>query len=439
VLEQPSVFGAELRRSRIAAGLTLTEFASSVHYSKGQVSKVETGQKRPSAEFARLCDAALGTGGALAALAPSDGLPLVPPEPGERAGAEMRRRRLPKRAASDTGRVPPNRRQVMAVGAATVLGLGPATGAARAADAPSAVDAGSGLVASSRALFDQYRHLGQLTAPGVLLPALAEQTRAFCGLADRSGPRTKAALLNLTSRYAEFAGWMAQEAGDDDAALRWTDHAVGLAEAAGDHDLAAYALVRRGLISYYQGDAADTIVFADSARSGRLPTRIRGLATQQLAQGHALAGDYSSCLRHLDRARELLDADRPDPVLPVLGASHLTDPITMITGWCLVDLGRPREAAALLDKACATLPPQALRTQARYGVRRSLAHTLAGEVERACSVVRPLLPAARSADSATVRLDIRRLARALARFRAVPAVAELSPDLTASLRSPNDV
>ncbi|MEU5582001.1 helix-turn-helix transcriptional regulator [Streptomyces huasconensis] len=435
MLEQPPVFGAELRRSRIAAGLTLTEFAASVHYSKGQVSKVETGRKKPSVEFARLCDAALGTGGALTALVPADGLPLVPPEPGDKAGAEMRRRRLPKGTVPDTDRVPPNRRQVMAVGAATVLGLGPAAGSARAVEAPSAVDADSGPVASCRALFDQYRHLGQVTAPGVLLPALAEQTRSFRDLADRSGPRTKAALLNLTSRYAEFAGWMAQEAGDDAAALRWTDHAVELADAAGDHDLAAYSLVRRGLISYYQGDAADAIALADSARSSRLPARVRGLATQQLAQGHALAGNHSTCLRSLDRARELLAADRPDPALPVLGASHLPDPITVITGWCLVDLGRPREAAALLDKACAALPPQALRTQARYGVRRALAHTLAGEVEQACSVVRPLLPAAWNSDSATIRLDLRRLARALGRFRAVPAVAEVSPAITAALHS----
>ncbi|NUP20267.1 MAG: helix-turn-helix domain-containing protein, partial [Streptomyces sp.] len=40
MLEQPPVFGAELRRLRMSAGFTLTQFASSVHYSKGQISKI---------------------------------------------------------------------------------------------------------------------------------------------------------------------------------------------------------------------------------------------------------------------------------------------------------------------------------------------------------------------------------------------------------------
>ncbi|MGW5471435.1 helix-turn-helix domain-containing protein [Streptomyces chartreusis] len=71
MLEQPPAFGAELRRLRIAAGLTLAQLASSVHYSKGQLSKIETGQKRPSPELARLCDATLDADGALASLVPT--------------------------------------------------------------------------------------------------------------------------------------------------------------------------------------------------------------------------------------------------------------------------------------------------------------------------------------------------------------------------------
>jgi hypothetical protein len=229
---------------------------------------------------------------------------------------------------------------------------------------------------------------------------------------------------------------MAQEAGDDTAALRWTDDAVRLAEEAGDRDLAAYALTRRALISYYRGDATDVIALASGACSSRLPVRIRGLAAQHVGQGHALAGDHVACLRHLDQARSLLDADRPDAALPQLGATHLVDPITVITGWCLVDLGRPREAAAVLDEACARLPAHALRTQARYGIRRALAHARSGGVEHACAITRDLLPAVRAADSATIRLDLRRLARTLARFRTSPAVAELSPGLTAALHTP---
>ena len=52
-------FGEELRRRRIASGLSLRELAVRVHYSRGYLSKVETRQAPASIELARLCDAAL--------------------------------------------------------------------------------------------------------------------------------------------------------------------------------------------------------------------------------------------------------------------------------------------------------------------------------------------------------------------------------------------
>ena len=60
-------FGQLLRRHRGAAGLSLAALAGLVHYSKGHLSKVETGLSRGSAELAILCDVVLDTGGELAA------------------------------------------------------------------------------------------------------------------------------------------------------------------------------------------------------------------------------------------------------------------------------------------------------------------------------------------------------------------------------------
>jgi len=435
VLHEPAVFGAELRRLRIRAGLTLSQFAAAVHYSKSQLSKIENGLRRPTPEFARLCDAVLGTGGTLARL-----VPAVKDRRGARTPADRPKTPGRRRTAAgvlrsyDDGR--PTRRQVMAVGAASVLAVAPLDDriAAHVPGLGSAdPDPGPDPVATYRDLFTQFRRVGQLSPPHTLLPVLAEQTRCLRDLSDHCAGRTKSGLLNLAARHAEFAGWMAQESGDDEAALDWTEHAVRLADAAGDRVLSAYALTRRALISYYAGDATETISLASGALSPRVPARIRGFAAQHVGQGHALAGDHTACLRHLEQARCLLESEAPDPDTPRLGPSNLDDPITMITGWCLLDLGRPRQAAELLDACCERLPPHALRTRARYGIRRALAHARAGEVEHACSLARELLPAVRAADSATIRLDLRRLARTLARFRSVPAVASLSPDLTAAL------
>lgn len=63
-------FGDELRRLRIEAGLSLTDLANRIHYTKGYLSKVENGIAQPNDALAELCDTELGTGGALKAVVP---------------------------------------------------------------------------------------------------------------------------------------------------------------------------------------------------------------------------------------------------------------------------------------------------------------------------------------------------------------------------------
>ncbi|MEV0176265.1 helix-turn-helix transcriptional regulator [Streptomyces sp. NPDC050803] len=427
MLEQPPVFGAELRRLRMTAGLTLAQFAASVHYSKGQVSKVETGRQRATPEFARLCDAALDAGGTLEALAtphPRRRRTALSHAP-DQAGVMRGEPRKPAEAAPP----PPTRRQLITAGAMSAFGI--------AATAPPQPEpTGQPLLDAYRLLFDQYRRIGQMSPPRALLPALAEQTNALRALATRTDSRTTQGLLVLAARFAEFTGWMAQEAGDEAAAARWTDHAVDIAHGAGDRRLASYALVRRALISYYRGEPADAVALAEGALSGRLPPRIRALAAQRAGQGHALEGDYDACMRRLDQARVLFGraaAEEPEPNAPVLGSAHLADPVSMVTGWCLVDLGRPREAADILDAQCARLPAHALRNQARYGVRRALAHARAGEIEHACELTGHLLRHTACVGSETVATDLRRLARVLGRHPRQPAYRAVAAPLTAAL------
>ncbi|QUH03147.1 helix-turn-helix transcriptional regulator [Saccharopolyspora erythraea] len=424
--DRPTLFGAELRRLRIAAGMALSELARRVHYSKGYLSKVETGLKPAQPDLARRCDAALDAGGALAALVPAPASGVRLPETGDDGEVWMLN-------LSDDGLSrfqPMDRRQALAAGAASVLGFG-LGGRGMAATA-----AQSAPLETFRELFGQLRRLGQTASPGVVLPTLIAQTHTLRGLSSNAGSRTRGPLLALTARYAEYAGWMAQESGDDRAALWWTDRAVELAAAGDDHDLATYSLVRRALVTLYREDAAQTVELARQAQNTTAPPRIHGLAAQREAQGHALAGDYDRCLRSLDRARELLARDARESEAPVLGTVNLTDPVAMMTGWCLHDLGRSREAAEIMDREISRLPAHALRSHARYGVRRALSHAAAGEIDHACELTAHLLGSVEVVGSATVLTDLRRLARTLARFRTHPAVRELYPRLTAALHDP---
>lgn len=60
-------FGAQLRQCRQAIGLSLRQLAGRVGYDHSYLSQVERGQRPGSADLARLCDRALGTGTQLTA------------------------------------------------------------------------------------------------------------------------------------------------------------------------------------------------------------------------------------------------------------------------------------------------------------------------------------------------------------------------------------
>jgi transcriptional regulator with XRE-family HTH domain len=389
-------FGEELRRRRITADLSLAQLARIVHYSKGQLSKVERGIKAPSHDLARLCDAALMADGQLAPL------------------------------ASDK---PTSRRQVLAAGALAVpaVYLGGTVTPASAEH----VD----LVSAFRSLFDHYRKLGQTTAPSILIPVLAGQADVIQEIARNTGDHTSRALLLLASRYAEYTGWLVQEVGTDSGALWWTCRAVDLANAAGDSGFAAYGLVRRALVALYRGDAEQTIQLAVRAQAATLPSRIRGLAAAREAQGHAIAAEYDLAMRALDRTSALLSAANSDTDQPVVGTSNLANLAEMIRGWCLYDLGRPRDAAQIIDRQLAAVPQGATRAQARYSARRALAYAVAGDIDHACQLTTGLLDDIMRVRSATIDTDLRALARTLGRHQKNPAVRDVSPRLGTALRA----
>ncbi len=302
MVTQWTSFGPELRRLRVAADLSLTQLAELLHYSKGHVSKVETGHKRPTRELAQCCDALLSAAGTLAALVPAQ------PVSGRVAEKVMTRQATDGSEVWSMTLAPDgtswfrlvDRREALVTGATSVLGFGFSDRNVSATARQAAP------LEAFRASFDQFRQLGQTASPAVVLPALIAQTQTVQAVAAQSDARTRSPVLVLAARYAEYAGWMCQEAGSDEAALWWTDRAVELATAGDDHDLAKYALVRRALIALYRNDAAETIGLSRGAQLGSVPHRIRGLAAQREAQGHALAGDCDACLRSLDSARELL-------------------------------------------------------------------------------------------------------------------------------------
>ncbi|WP_328644125.1 helix-turn-helix domain-containing protein [Amycolatopsis sp. NBC_00348] len=424
-------FGEALRKLRQGRGLSLDKLARKISYSKSYLSKIENGMSAPTADIAKRCDSALETGGALVTMIVSAKPEVPKPRPeaanGDEGGDdEVWVMVMDTEGTSGFHRLP--RRQVLA-------GLGIAVGYALTGGAWSAADPTT--IAGLHSAFDQYRKLGTTSRPGIVLPQVVAHVHTVRSLAGGAvAPEVRDELLVHASRAAEYAGWMSQEAGDDRAAAWWTAKAVDFAASGGDLHLGVYALVRQAELALYQQDSLATVELAVRAQTDpSVGSRILGLAARCEAQGHALAGAPDDYLRALERARVLLSEGTPLPASrPVFGSASVVDEVALAEGWSLYDLGRPADAAEVLDRELPRIAAEARRARARFGARHALAHAGNGEIEHACSLTRGVLEDAAHVDSATVRIDLRQLSRTLARWHNHPAVRELLPELGRALR-----
>ncbi len=313
----------------------------------------------------RLADAELGANGELAALV-------------QRAGPD------PPNGDSPVDFAHPNRREVLAFGSSLFLPLG-----INEADAETAAEDPQTRL-YYRDQFDQLRKRGQQSAPGLVLRTIAVEYCTLVELAEAAPyPSSRASFEILAARYAEYAGWMAQEAGDNQSSMAWTRQSAKLAESAGDQALAAYALVREAELAMYARDAARTISLAQQAQQhpGADP-RVLALAAHREAQGHAMLNNSRDCRAALDRAETLLANGVPDgPGGSPLGSTTVADLNLAVSGWCTFDLGRPKQAAELLERALARTAPTARRARAMFGARLALAYEATSDLDRMLSLI----------------------------------------------------
>jgi transcriptional regulator with XRE-family HTH domain len=437
-----AAFGASLRERRIAAGLSLSELSARVFYSKGQLSKIENGVRPATVELARRCDVELGAQGKLAELVQQPGQASAEPLRGGEAKPDVSPTATAERWTLD----------LPVAGTSVLTWLTPdgtATGEMRFSvpglAAPGGPEPGTETLAR---IFGSVRELGRGASPGIVLPLAVTLLHAIRSQAQTERGADRRAALLLGSRVAVFAGWMAQEAGDEHAAARWTDAAVSLATAAGDESVADYARVRKALIALYRGDAGTAVALAAATRAHTTASvRVRRLAALREAQGHALAGDERNCMAALDSARLLgtregsakePDAFAGDGAAPAFGSAAVLDMTELVTGWCLYDLGRLADAEQTLAAGLRQVPADARRSRARFTTRQALAQAAMRDLDQACDTMAGTLSDLRRADSATIRTDVCAFSRHIGRWRTHHAVREIQPAITSMLLSTPD-
>ncbi|MFE4333406.1 helix-turn-helix domain-containing protein [Streptomyces sp. NPDC056831] len=348
----PGDFGVVLATLRARRGWSVREFARRANVSEGQICNLESGLRNPTPAVAAACDAAFGTGGELVEL----------------AGA---------------GR--------------------------RGARAEGVVEAGPVVAGYERILWE-LKDIGRSTGPRFVTASMKSITRILTDAGPHAVGEQRAEIWLLASRFAEYTGWMAQEAGNPAEALRWTNLAVRWGAHGGDETVAAYALVRKAFIAQHRGDTCAAIGFADQAAGHPAANPvIRAHAARRAAQGHARRGDAGACREALERFRSHA-AEVIGDRTPHWGPRIENGNPRLIEASCMLSLRRFEQAADLFAAERRRRPavPADSNSLARFAVRQATALAGVGRLDDACQIVEATLPVIKRIDSATVRAELGR-------------------------------
>jgi tetratricopeptide (TPR) repeat protein len=243
----------------------------------------------------------------------------------------------------------------------------------------------------------------------------------------RHGHDVERRLFAVAADLAQLGGWSATDTGRHGAAQRYYLTALRLAHCAGDGELAVAVwggLALQSVIADRPSDAVAAAEAALRAASGAAPL-VRALAASRLARALASAGAEGPSRRAAAEAERRLAAAGGEPGPPWLYWLDAEE-LGAQRGLALLALGRPEEAAPLLVRALAALPPSFVRDRSLYAVHAAQAYAATGDRAEALRLGREAARLSRHCGSP-------RLAAALDRLKAQldePGGRPVSDDLT---------
>ena len=280
-----------------------------------------------------------------------------------------------------------------------------------------------------RALIDADNLLG----PGSVLPAVHGQIQVIRQLRDGRRGADRQALLTMQAQYAEFAGWLHQDARDFQAAGFWLDRALEWSHAAADREMATYVMARKSQLAGDMHDGPSAIDLASAAGGmARKRSRLKATAATYGAHGYALAGQRLACMRAIDGAREMagsLDDNPGSPWATWLDGAY----IDVQRGRCLSILGDHAAAATVFQQAIRDLPPAFRRDRGVYLAREAWALAGAREPEQAAAAGMQAVAIARDTHSGRVVDELAQVGAGLAPWAQLPAVVDFQDALTSVL------
>jgi tetratricopeptide (TPR) repeat protein len=274
----------------------------------------------------------------------------------------------------------------------------------------------------------EYAKIDNLLGPAHLL-ALVQLHLDFISeaLTVASG-EARTELLAVGAWFAEFAGWLYQDAGTPQLAAHWTDRAFTWAQAAESPLMASYVLMRRSNQVSESGDATSALALARAAlrKQDRLSPRARALVLRQEARGYALLGETDACARALDKAQEGA-SDRGDYGEDDRALTAYCTPsyIEGEAAACWTILGQHDKAVRILEHGLAAWPAAYQRDRGLNLARLAVAHAAAQDPERACAAAQEAATIIKDANSARALAELGRLPAMLTPWADLSAVADL--------------
>ncbi|HEV2375992.1 MAG TPA: helix-turn-helix transcriptional regulator [Streptosporangiaceae bacterium] len=414
-----SDFGDELGRLCRARGVSLHALARQSHYDVGYLSKVANGHKRGSRDLAAALDTHLSAEGALLAAWENSASPAT------RMTSPTAWPRLPRQS--------PSRRlagQPVSAGAAMALPglqLVPAT-------ATSQAGGGSDLAAMHGfRCADRQVGGGHLYATVLCYLHTAVAPRLF----SPDGGGAEGNSLTAAGALTEMAGWMAHDAGCDEAAGQHFHRSFGLATAGGDHQLTAHVLGSMSHLALHRDEPARAIslarqgqeVLAQAPPNPGLGARLLALEARGLA---ALPQpEPAACARVLLRAEQALDQDHtePSPWTSRFDEGSLASEAAR----SLRQLGQYEAAARHAQRIIELRPGSHARSRAFGQLLLASVLVAQGEPEAACAAARQALDATQTLSSYLVVQQVRELANLLQPYHACSAVADFLTAARAAL------
>ena len=445
--------GAELRRGRLAAGLTQQALAGRIGYDRSYLSQVETGGQVPAEQFILLCERELSVGGTLLGtfrelLAEREVRRQEAHAERWRASGGLTTKRVSSIAvptssggglampAGDPSNSDVERRPfVRLLGAASGAVLAETLGVelwdlARAMQASNVSD---DMLDAMEASVLRLHQVHAKVPPTVMLPHLHEHLRASTSLLQQSQPiRQRRRPCSIAGHLAGLRAWATFDLADRQGARSWYELALQPAAEAEDDALCGWIFGAWSLLPSYAGEPAAALTLIRRGQNHAMRSvdaTGRAWLSALEARAHAGLGDASAFRHAQDEANQAIDQTRPEQRRHGMDFEGDRLDVTYYEGTSLVTLRQPERARPILDHSLAVQGQGHIKARSILQLALATTYVQQREIEHACEVAVLALDLPSDQRIGPIDQRARDLLRELEPWRSTAPVASLADRL----------